>query len=356
MAMHGDERSFSLRHWTRRYWTRWHRPQPRRTQPRRSQPQWRTLCAAALLSLATPAYSQWGLDTGMQPYRPVAGVVGTLSLQAAGPSADLAALWTDIFAQYYPEADVQIDAQAGTAAAADLTQRDYDLVLMDRPLTAVERQRFTERNGYRPIMLRVALGAVAVYVDQNNPLQRLTLAQLDAIFSTTHRCSELADIRHWNQLGLVQQWQGRGIELFGPDSADGAYQVFRHHALCDGDFKPDLQLLPGGSGIAAAISDNDFALGFSEGDAVDTGVKPIAVAVKAEGPFLLPTEENIRTGHYPLSHYLYLYSNHPSGEGLSPLAREFINMVLSRTGQEVIEGIGYLPLTASDARAQLRKL
>lgn len=349
--MHRGECPFSLRHWTRRYWRLRHRPQRRW-----SQPKWQTLCAAALLSLATPAHSQWGLDTGMQSYRPVAGVAGTLSLQAAGPSADLAALWTDIFAQYYPEADVQINAQAGTAAAADLSQRDYDLVLMDRPLTAVERQRFTERNGRRPIVLRVALGAVAVYVDQDNPLQHLTLAQLDAIFSTTHRCSELADIRRWNQLGLVQQWQGRGIELFGPDSADGAYQVFRHHALCDGDFKPDLQLLPGGSGVAAAISSNDFALGFSEGLAVDTGVKPIAVAVTAEGPFLLPTEENIRGGHYPLSHYLYLYSNHPSGEGLSPLAREFIKMVLSRTGQEVIEGIGYLPLTASDAQAQLRKL
>lgn len=349
--MHGDERSFSLRHWILRLWRLLRRPQPRR-----SQATWRSLCTAALLTLATPAHSQWGLDTAMQSYRPVAGVAGTLSLQAAGPNADLAALWTEIFAQYYPEADVQIDAQAGTAAAADLSQRDYDLVLMDRPLTAAERQRFTERNGYRPITLRVALGAVAVYVDQNNPLQRLTRAQLDAIFSTTHRCSELADIRSWNQLGLVQQWQGLGIELFGPDSADGAYQVFRHHALCDGDFKPELQLLPGGSGVTEAVSNNDFALGFSERVAVDTGVKPVAVAVKAEGPFLLPTEENIRAGHYPLSHYLYLYSNHPSGESLSPLAREFVKMVLSRSGQEVIEGIGYLPLTASDARAQLRKL
>jgi phosphate transport system substrate-binding protein len=292
----------------------------------------------------------------MRAYQPTAGIAGNLSIQGGGASADLAALWADIFRQYYPEANVQIDAQAGTAAASDLGQRDYDLVLMDRPLTQTERQQFMQQKGFRPVTLRVALGAVAVYVDQDNPLQHLSLTQLDAIFSSTRRCGEPGDISQWEQLGLVQQWQGQEIQLFGPDAAAGAYDIFRHRTLCDGDFKINLQRLSGEAAVTAAIAGNPFALGFTEMEAVSAEAKAIAVAVKAEGPFLQPTEENIRSGQYPLSHYLYIYTNHMPNGGLTPLAREFIKLALSRTGQEVIEGIGYLPLTVRDAQSQLRKL
>jgi phosphate transport system substrate-binding protein len=128
-------------------------------------------------------------------------VHGTLALGGSVALADLVALWAQGFQRDYPGVVVTVSDAGGETRLAALENGTADAVLLGSPPTDSQLDELRNRIGYAPTLIPVAMDAVAVYVNAHNPLRRITLAQLDGVFSATLRCGKTT-IDVWRQLGV----------------------------------------------------------------------------------------------------------------------------------------------------------
>jgi phosphate transport system substrate-binding protein len=219
-----------------------------------------------------------------------------------------------------------------------------------------EVEAFEKKFGYKPTAIPVAIDALAVYVHKDNPIKGLSIPQVDAIFSTTRKCGQDTDIAKWDQLELAGAWVGRDIQLYGRNSVSGTYGYFKEKALCKGDFKNTVNEQPGSASVVQSVSTSINSIGYSGIGYKTSGVKAVPLAKKAGKSFVEATSENAVTGDYPLSRFLYVYVNKHPNQPLSPLLQEFIKMVLSKTGQEVVVKDGYIPLPAKVVEKYLKQI
>jgi phosphate transport system substrate-binding protein len=315
-----------------------------------------TLLAATLLLFASlPAMAEEDSQS-LPEYERVSGVSGNLSSIGSDTLANLMTLWTEAFKREYPNVNIQVQAAGSSTAPPALTEGTSNFGPMSRAMKDKEIEAFEARHGYKPTAIRVAIDALAVYVHKDNPLQSLTIPQVDAIFSVTRRCGEEADFNTWGQLGLTGSWQDRPIQLYGRNSVSGTYGYFKQVALCSGDFKNTVNEQPGSASVVQAVSTSLNGIGYSGIGYVTSGVKALPLA-EFEGAEAVPaTPEAALSGDYPLSRYLYVYVNKKPGTPLSPLEQEFLKLVLSREGQEVVGKDGYVPLSARLVARELRKI
>ena len=219
-----------------------------------------------------------------------------------------------------------------------------------------EVEAFEKRFGYKPTPIAVAIDALAIFVHKDNPIEGLTIAQVDAIFSSTRTCGGEVDINRWGDTGLQGSWAQRDIQLYGRNSVSGTYGYFKNKSLCKGDFKNTVNEQPGSASVVQSVSTSINGIGYSGIGYTTSSVRAIPLA-RAEGQdFVAATSENAITGNYPLARFLYVYVNKAPGKPLPPLTREFIKLVLSREGQEVIVKDGYIPLPAKVAARELAKI
>ncbi|MEM0955031.1 MAG: phosphate ABC transporter substrate-binding protein PstS family protein [Pseudomonadota bacterium] len=289
-------------------------------------------------------------------YQRATGVSGNLFSTGSDTLANLMTLWAESFKRVYPGVRIEVQAAGSSTAPPALTQGTASLGPMSRPMKNREREAFEARYGYLPTAVPVALDAVAIYVHQDNPLQRITLEQVDAIFSATRRCGAPSAITHWHGLGLTGVWETQHIQMFGRNSVSGTYGYFKAAALCNGDFKAQVNEQPGSASVVQAISTAVNGIGYSALGYRTASVKTLAVAVDAQGPYVVPNAASAIRGDYPLSRYMYIYVNKEPGKRLPPLEREFLAMILSQRGQSVVVKDGYTPLPADVVSAARESL
>lgn len=283
------------------------------------------------------------------------GLSGNLSSAGSDTLADLMSLWAEDFRQLYPNVNLQIQAVGSASAPTALAAGAAQLGPMSRAMKASEIAVFEQRYGYPPLAIPVAVDALVVLVHQDNPLPGLTLKQLDAIFSQTYRCGAAAEIANWGELGLTGGWQTRSLQRYGRNSASGTYGYFKQRALCGGDFLARVNEFPGSSSVVQAVAGALNGIGYASSGFRASGVRVVPLA-EAGNAFLLPSRENVRSGRYPLSRYLYIYLNKAPNQPLEPLTAAFLDRVLSPEGQALVSQHGYLPLpeeTRLDARRTL---
>lgn len=309
---------------------------------------------AALAGLTTAARAQ---DTAELPeYERVSGVSGTLSSIGSDTLANLMTMWTEEFKRQYPNVNIQVQAAGSSTAPPALTEGTASFGPMSRAMKDKEIEAFEARHGYKPTAVRVAIDALAVYVHKDNPLESLTIPEVDAIFSVTRRCGHPESIDTWGQLGLTGGWANRPIQLYGRNSVSGTYGYFKEVALCSGDFKNGVNEQPGSASVVQAVSSSLNGIGYSGIGYVTSGVRAVPLAEYEDAPAVEARPENALSGEYPLSRYLYIYVNKRPGTPLAPLEQEFLKLVLSRTGQEVVSKDGYVPLSARLVERERRKL
>jgi phosphate transport system substrate-binding protein len=219
-----------------------------------------------------------------------------------------------------------------------------------------EEEAFEKKYGYKPTQIRVAIDALAVYVNKDNPLEHLTLKQVDAIFSATRKCGTSKDITTWGQVGLGGEWVNKGIQLYGRNSVSGTYGYFKEKVLCDGDYKNTVNENPGSAAVVQAVTASINGIGYSGIGYKTSGVKTLALAKEEGQDFIRPIEAEVIAGKYPLARFLYVYVNKDPNKPLPPLETEFLKMVLSKTGQEVVEKDGYISLPTKILEQELAKL
>ena len=219
-----------------------------------------------------------------------------------------------------------------------------------------EVEAFEKKYGYKPTQIPVAIDALAVYVHKDNPIKGLAIPQVDAIFSGTRKCGHKEDITKWGQVGLTGAWKGRDIQLYGRNSVSGTYGYFKKKALCKGDYKNTVNEQPGSASVVQSVSTSINGIGYSGIGYKTSGVRAVPLTKKEGSPFIEATPDNAITGKYPLSRFLYIYVNKHPNRPLTPLIKEFIKMVLSKTGQQVVVKDGYIPLPAKVVNKYLDKL
>ncbi|MBI3991847.1 MAG: phosphate ABC transporter substrate-binding protein [Candidatus Lambdaproteobacteria bacterium] len=309
--------------------------------------------AAALLLLAAPAAAQRShVDPATPDYRRVGGVAGNLDAIGSDTLNNLMTLWSETFRKLYPNVNVQVEGKGSSTAPPALAEGTAQLGPMSRAMKPGEIEAFEQRHGYKPTRIVVALDALAVFVNKDNPLTSLSLPQVDAIFSRNRRGGHPADIATWGDAGATGRWTRLPISLYGRNSASGTYGYFKEEALFKGDFKATVKEQPGSSAVVQGVTADRAGIGYSGIGYRTSGVKAIALSRKTGGPAYAPTYDNVLAGSYPLGRPLYIYVAKPPGAPLPPLVAEFLRFVLSRPGQQVVEKDGYLPLSEKMAAGQ----
>jgi phosphate transport system substrate-binding protein len=209
-----------------------------------------------------------------------------------------------------------------------------------------ELSAFEQRHGYKPTAIPVAVDALAVFVHKDNPIKGLTLQQVDAIFSVTRLCGARSDAKTWGDLGVTGNLAGKAIQLFGRNSVSGTYGYFKEEALCKGDFKPNVNEQPGSASVVSSISSSLNGIGYSGIGYKTSSVRSVPLARKEGTAFVEDNEANALNGTYPLARFLYVYVNKAPNTPLNPLEAEFVRLILSKQGQEVVMKDGYIPLPA----------
>lgn len=319
----------------------------------------KSLAAIALISLLLPAVgsaAEASVDPALKQYTKASGVSGNISSVGSDTMNNLMTLWGEEFKRLYPNVNIQIQGAGSSTAPPALTEGTSNLGPMSRPMKDAEIEAFEKKHGYKPTAIAVAIDALAVYVHKDNPIQGLTMPQVDAIFSATRKCGYNEDIEKWRQLGLKGEWANRAIQLYGRNSVSGTYGYFKEHALCNGDFKNNVNEQPGSASVVQGVTKSLNGIGYSGIGYKTSGVKAVPLAKAEGGELVAATQENALSGKYPLARALYVYVNKHPNKPLPPLEREFIKMVLSKSGQMVVVKDGYIPLTAAMAQKQLASI
>lgn len=317
--------------------------------------------AAALLGVALLSHSAADaapvkVDTAIKSYEKVSGVSGKLSSVGSDTLNNLMTLWGEKFSQFYPSVKIQVEGKGSSTAPPALIGGTAQLGPMSREMKASEIESFEKKFGYKPTAIKTAVDALAVFVHKDNPIKGLTMEQIDAVFSKGRRLGGSADIVTWGQLGLTGEWAEKPISLYGRNSASGTYGYFKEHALGGGDFKDSVKEQPGSASVVQGISVDKFAIGYSGVGYQTAGVKAVPLKGSENATFVEATADNAYSGDYPLARFLYVYVNKEPGHTLDPLTAQFVFLVLSQQGQEVVVKDGYFPLTALVVDEELKKI
>lgn len=308
--------------------------------------------AAALAALAGPAAHA---EPGLPEYEKTTGVSGNLNSIGSDTLNNLMALWAEAFREKYPSVNIQIEGKGSSTAPPALISGTAQLGPMSRAMKSEEIDKFVEAHGYEPTAIGVALDSLAVYVHKDNPIQSLSLVEVDGIFSQTFNKGG-ENITTWGQVGLTGPWAARPISLYGRNSASGTYGYFKEVALGKGDYKDSVKEQPGSASVVMGVANDLSGIGYSGIGYRTSGVKAIALGKAPGEPAYEPTYENVLSGNYPLGRMLYVYVARKPGEPLDKLTAEFLRLVLSKEGQAIVEKDGYLPLTPELVQQQLEKL
>ena len=315
----------------------------------------------------------------LAPYQPPENRTATIRIWGDRHMESLAQAWAKAYRAAHPKISFEIKLLGNGTAMPALYLGLADLALFSRELITTDKDGFNHVMNYEPLRIELGTGsldqpgkatALALFVQSENPLARLTLTQVDAIFSALRRRGAPAVIRTWGQLGLTGEWADKPVNLYADDTQSMTGLFFQHAALQDSrmmnwehftEFQdlrhPDGTTSSAAEQSMAALRADRYGLSISNLHHLDALVKPLALAVKDSGPYITPTKESLMARTYPLTRTIFACANQQPGRPLDPKVRDFLRFVLSLEGQQVLAQEGSsLPLTAENAAGQLKKL
>ncbi|MDD3180593.1 MAG: substrate-binding domain-containing protein [Opitutaceae bacterium] len=317
-------------------------------------------------TLPTPEVLQPTIDPALPAYVPRKDI--ELSGSFKGACSDVlpgvAKRWIAAFQKYYPKVQIEVPPPySGRYGAGELVKGDRDFALVSRELIPTDVEGFTKKFGYPPLSVPIMggsyrhfgfLDAIGVFVNKDNPIDKISFAQLDAILSTT-RHRGLAPITKWGQLGLTGEWADKPIHVWAIKPWNGFEEFVRQRVLMPGsqrgEWREDLNFTPTVFPVSPAVAKDPYAIGYAGIAYVGEDVKLIALQKDPGGPFVPPSYEEVALANYPLSRLVFLNVNKAPGKPLNPALEEFIRFILSKEGQQcVLDQQLYIPLRAEQAK------
>lgn len=313
------------------------------------------VCVAVLVAgLFCSAQVQAGIevDPATPDYKKTIGVSGNLDSIGSDTLNNLMTFWAESFRKKYPNVRIQVEGKGSSTAPPALIAGTSQLGPMSRKMKKVEEEKFEKKFGFKPTRVGVALDSLAVYVNKDNPIESMSLPEVDGIFSKTRKGGHQAIIT-WGQAGVQGSLAQTPISIYGRNSASGTYGYFKKKALFKGDYKNTVKEQPGSASVVMGVTEDLSGIGYSGIGYRTSGVKVVSLAKKQGGTAYPPNYKNVLNGKYPLSRTLYIYVVKEPNKPLPILTREFLKFVLSKEGQKIVVKDGYLPLPAKVIEKQL---
>jgi phosphate transport system substrate-binding protein len=252
---------------------------------------------------------------------------GKVTLKGSDTMVILGQRWAEGFAKVDPDATVQVTGGGTGTGIAALINGSTDICQASRSMTDKERADLRSKRGVAAIETKVALDALAVFVNAENPLAEISLTALARLYT-----GETVD---WKYVG----GEKHGVVLYGRENSSGTYEYFRERILGGKDFAPSTQSLGGTSAVAHAVKEDAFGIGYG-GIAYLQGIKALKIRADETLPAVAPSLTTAHDGSYPISRFLYFYTaGEPAGE-----VKRFVDWVSGPEGQKVIVDVGYYPL------------
>jgi phosphate transport system substrate-binding protein len=282
---------------------------------------------------------------------------GTLTSVGSDTASALMTRWAAGFHASHTGARIQAQGSGSASAPIALVEGAADLGPMSRPMNAREEASFHARFGYEPTGFVVAHDAIAVFVHPDNPRSRITLTELDAIYSSTRNCGAEQPVRRWSELDAPTDPPATSspILAIGRDSGSGTHELFREIALCGGRYRPEVIAWPGNGAVVATVAGNPEAIGYAGLGYVNGLVRTLAVG-RDGADATSPDAQTVASGRYPLARAIRIYVNQRPHQPLAPLPRAFIAYILSDEGQQLVRHEGFIPLDADEVREQRASL
>lgn len=307
-------------------------------------------------AIVTPV--AFALDASLPDYETVPGIFVFGDINSVGSDSlnREMELWAAGFTAKYPGINFKIEGKGSATAPPALRNGEAQLAPMSRPMSDDELAAFEQKYGYKPTRITVAVDALAIYVNDENPIQCLTIEQLDRMFSSTRKASGGNSIETWGDVGLTGEWASHPITLFGRNTISGTYEFFRQKVLSNGNYKNSVKLEVGSQEVVQSVVNDKYAVGYSGIGYKANGVRAVPVSVHFGQTCYSASAEDTYSGKYPISRFLYIYLNKKPGEPLPAPQAEFIKYVLSRDGQVQTEKGGYFPIMSELRENELKKL
>lgn len=325
----------------------------------------RGLAARVLMQLVLSVASGWGASAMAIDPPVLAPPPGIVRVAGSAQMEAIVQRWADRLAADTPVLRVQPNLRGSDVGMAALYTAQAEVALLGREATADEEKAFEWIFRYKPTRIELMTGSVdragrspalAVLVHRANPLERISLRQLAALFA--HAPSGDAAIRRWGQLGLDGRWRNQPVRLYATQSESGTGRHFRNAVLAgataldwpalsefDDPVGPPSRVDDSGSRIAAALAGDPLGLAIGVLPKGDGRVRALALAADGDGPWIGPTRASVQDRSYPLSRAVYAYVNRPPGKPLDAQTRRFLQHALSARGQAAIHRAdGWLPL------------
>ena len=316
--------------------------------------------------LPPPEVLQPTLDPALPSYVPrPQKLAGTFKGAASDVLVVLVQKWFEKFRTYHPEVNLSVSPPyAGSLGATELVNEHLDFVFVSRELRPDDVRDFKAKFGYEPLSVPVcggsyrhfgALDAVAFFVNKDNPIEKLTFEQIDALYSAT-RLRGAKPIRTWGDLGLGGEWADKPIHAYGIKPWNGFEEFVRQRILSKdgrrGEWRDDIVFEKLVFPMAKHVADDRYGIAYSGLAYLDQAVRVLPlVANPADAP-QAPTYENVALATYPLSRLIYFNVNKAPAKALPPALDEFLRFILSREGQQVVlDQASYLPLRATQVQS-----
>ncbi len=281
---------------------------------------------------------------------------GAFAMKGSDSIDPLVRLWVSEFQKRNPKVEIRVESPGSNTAPPALTSGEIQLGHMSREMNAEELAAFQARKGYPPTRLIVALDALGIYVHRTNPLKRILVDQVDAIYSKTRLSGWDKAIERWEDLGLGGAWGRRDIHFFGRDANSGTRVFFEEKVLGKGGAVKRGYQERDQWGVVESVAKDAAGIGYGPLNYGNPEVRMVPVVAMGSGKGYLPTNENMISGRYPLTRRLNLYLDKAPGQLLAPALAGFLRFVLGPEGQKLVQEYGSVPVTRDLADSQLQAL
>jgi phosphate transport system substrate-binding protein len=235
--------------------------------------------------------------------------------------------WAEAYMKANPGTTVQVTGGGSGTGIAALINGSTDICESSRPMKDKEKEDVQAKRNAPAVETKVALDALAVYVNEKSPLQEISIPALSKIY--------LGETKDWKDVG----GKTHPIVLYGRENNSGTYGYFKEHVLSNKDFAPATQTLAGTSAVANAVKGDEYGIGYG-GIAYLEGIKALKVKKDDAAAAVAPSLQTAQDGSYPIARFLYFYT---AGEPTGAI-KKFIDWAKSPEGQKIVNDTGYYPL------------
>ena len=257
----------------------------------------------------------------------------TIQVGGSDTMVNVAQKWAEVYTSENPDISVQVSGGGSGVGIAGLMDGELAMANASRAIKDEEQELVKKNLGQDPVEHVVGRDALAVYVHKDNPLNKISLAQLAAIYG------ESGDITKGSQLGIKVEGDDEIVRVSRQNSS-GTYVYFRETVLGKkGNYKQGAINQSGSKDVVDLVSTTASAIGYSGMGYATDQVKMLAIS-KADDDAVEPTAENAASGKYPIARPLLIYTiGQPSGS-----LKIYLDWILSSKGQKIVSDLGYVPI------------